>query len=319
MASIKKSSIITLDAYEMTAGGYRAYVCPALGGNCLRLTHIETGAELLRMPACLEDVKINPNVYGTPFLFPPNRIVGAAYDFEGRRYVFPANGDNGNHIHGLLSRSPFEVVRLETDGDLARIALEFAATKEKPYLSFPHAFRVRLTLTLDADGLSHQVEVFNDSDTNMPCGLGFHTTLRAPFMPDGKEEDCSFTLGAGTEWLLPPSVIPDGRTQETSPLQEALRGEGMIPCTLPLSNMYEQTGPAVLLDRASGRAIEYTVDDHFRFWMIYNKDAKQRFLCPEPQTWMNDAPNRPFPAEKTGFCSIAPGEVMTVHTNLRLK
>ena len=318
MSAIRKSSIISLPAYELTAGGYRAFVCPALGGNCLRLTHLETGAELVRTPLCHEDVKINPNGYGTPFLFPPNRIAGASYEFEGRLYSFPANGDRGTHIHGLLSRSPFEVVLLECDERCARIALEFAATEEAPYLSFPHAFRVRLTLTLDENGLSHLVEIFNDSVRNMPCGAGFHTTLCAPFMPDGREADCLFTLGAGREWLLPETFIPDGRTQETSPLHEALTGSGMVPCTLPLSNLFEQKGPAVLKDTASGRAVVYTVDENIRFWMVYNKDAKQRFLCPEPQSWMNDAPNRPFPAEETGFRYIAPGEVMTIRTNLKL-
>lgn len=319
MAAIKSSSIISLSAYELTAGGYRAYVCPSLGGNCLQLTHLETSAELLRTPGCLEDVKINPNVYGTPFLFPPNRIVGASYTFEGRTYSFPANGDRGNHIHGLLSRSPFEVIELGAEDDSARIVLQYTSTEAQPYLAFPHAFRVRLTLTLDRSGLSHLVEIFNDSDQNMPCGAGFHTTLRAPFMPDGREEDLLFTLGAGREWLLPETVIPDGRTQESSPLQTALNGEGLVPCKLPLSNLFEQKGPAVLKDAPSGRAIVYTVDENIRFWMVYNKDAKQRFLCPEPQTWMNDAPNRPFPDEETGFRFIAPGEVMTIRTNLCLK
>lgn len=318
MTSIRQSSIISLPACELTAGGYCAYVCPALGGNCLRLTHLETGAELLRTPESLEDIKINPNVYGTPFLFPPNRITGASFEFEGRTYSFPANGDRRNHIHGLLSRSPFEVMGVEAGERCAKMVLQYTATREKPYLSFPHAFRVRLTLTLDENGLSHLVEVFNDSDQNMPCGAGFHTTLRAPFMPDGREEDCLFTLGAGREWLLPETVIPDGRTLETSSLHQALCGEGMIPCKQPLSNLFEQKGPAVLRDLVSGRAVIYTVDESIRFWMVYNKDAKQRFLCPEPQTWMNDAPNRPFPDELTGFQFIASGEAMTIRTNLKL-
>ncbi len=318
MATILKSTIVGLPVYELTAGGYRACVCPDLGGNCLRLTHLETGAELLRTPECIDEVRANPNVFGTPFLFPPNRITGAEYEFEGRRYCFPANGDRGTHIHGFLSRSPFQVTALETKEDSAWISLEYAAAPEKPYLTFPHAFRVQMKITLGSTGLTHAVSVFNDSDANMPCGVGFHTTLRAPFMPDGREEDCVFTLGVGREWLLAETVIPDGRTQEESPLQTALNGEGMIPCTLPLSNLFEQQGPAILRDRASGRAIRYVVSEPFHFWMVYNRDARSRFLCPEPQSWMNDAPNRPFPDEDTGFRFIAPGESFTVRTNLRL-
>ncbi len=319
MASVRKTTIIGLPAYELSAGGYRAVVCPALGGNCLRLTHAESGAELLRTPASIEDVQANPNVYGMPFLFPPNRISRGTYEFEGRRYTFPLNGDGGaTHIHGLLSRTPFEVTEIEADGDATSIGMAFAATAEKPYLSFPHAFRVTLRLTLSAEGLRHRAEVVNDSAENMPLGAGFHTTLRAPFLLGAREEDCRFTLGAGREWLLPKTVIPDGRTRDDSPLQASLRGEGLIPCEHALSNLFEAAGPARVADTASGRAIEYELEEGFRFWMVWNRDGRRGFLCPEPQSWMNDAPNQSLPHEVTGFRALAPGEKASFGTRIRL-
>lgn len=319
MAQIIHTTIVGLDALEMTAGGYRAVVCPALGGNCLRLTHLKTGAELLRTPETIEEVRANPNVYGTPLLFPPNRITGGEYLFEGRHYQFPMNETAwGNHIHGFLSRTPFEMIHSEADGEAARIIMRFSATAEKPYLAFPHAFRIILTLTLDADGLHHEVQVLNDSTENMPVGLGFHTTLNAPFLPNGREEDCQFRLGAGREWLLDEHVIPNGRTRETSLLQKALTSCGMTPCQQSLSQLFEQKGAARLTDRASGRTIEYTVDENFRFWMVHNGNGRRRFLCPEPQSWMNDAPNRPFAPQQTGFRWLSPGESLLAHTRLRL-
>ena len=269
MASIRKSTVSGLPSYELTAGGYRAQVCAALGGSCFQLTHLSTGAEILRTPASSEAALKSPYVYGTPFLFPPNRVLDGVYEFEGRRYELPLNGDNGKtHLHGLIARAPFEVTALETEGDCARIRMEFTADEEKPYITFPHYFRVALTLTLDETGLSHLLEVTNDSETNMPMGTGFHTTLNAPFMPGGKEEDCVFTLGAGTEWLLGEMAIPTGEKRENSDLQEALRGEGIVPCRQKLSNLFVKTGPAVLKDKISGRAIEYHTDSALTFWIF---------------------------------------------------
>lgn len=320
MASIQKSSILSLPAYELTAGGYRALVCPGLGGSCLKLTHIATGAQLLRTPASLEAFHRCPYIYGTPFLFPPNRIVNGVCDFEGRHYEFPLNADKGvNHMHGLIADMPLEVTALEAENDTACIEMQFTATEDTPYLTFPHAFRVILTLTLDASGLSHRSEIINDSAANMPTGTGFHTTLNAPFMPGARAEDCVFTLGVGTEWLTNSIALPDGSRQETSPLQEALRGEGIVPCTMKISGLFEKTGPAILRDAVSGHTVEYYTDSALRFWMLYNADGKQGYICPEPQTWVNNCPNLDIPAEETGFMYLEPGKSLVVRTRLCLK
>ena len=321
MASIRKSSVSNLPSYELTAGGYRAQVCAELGGSCLQLTHLATGAQLLRTPATAEAALKSPFVYGTPFLFPPNRVLNGVYEFECRRYELPLNGDNGKtHLHGLIARSPFEVTALEAGNDSARIRMQFTADAEHPYISFPHDFRVVLTLTLDETGLSHLIEITNDSESNLPMGTGFHTTLNAPFMPDGKEEDCVFSLGVGTEWLLGEMAIPTGEKRETSGIQESLRTEGIVPCAQKLSNLFVRTGPAVLKDKSSGRAIEYHSDSALKFWMIYNADSKQKFICPEAQNWINTAANRAdWPAEETGFMYLEPHKTFTARTRLCLK
>lgn len=320
MASIRKSTVSGLPAYELTAGGYRAYVCPELGGNCLRLTHLATGAEILRTPVSQEAALKSPYVYGTPFLFPPNRVLNGVYEFEGRRYELPLNGDNGrNHLHGVIARSEFEVISLSAEADSACIEMQFTADEAHPYITFPHFFRVTLTLTLNETGLSHHIAIVNDGETNMPMGTGFHTTLNAPFLPDGKEEDCVFTLGVGREWLLGELAVPTGETRETSAFQEALRGEGIVPCAQKLSNLFVRTGPAVLLDRASGRAIEYHTDSALTFWMIYNADSHHKFICPEAQNWINTAANRAEPPSETGFMYLEPHKTFTARTRLCLK
>ena len=52
--------------------------------------------------------------------------------------------------------------------------------------------------------------------------------------------------------------------------------------------------------------------------MLWNMDAKHRFMCPEPQTWMIDAPNRPLPPEESGLRGLSQGESMVLENRLAL-
>lgn len=51
------------------------------------------------------------------------------------------------------------------------------------YLSFPHAFTLRLSYRLEADGLHLETALTNRSDTDMPYFLGFHTTFSLAMTP----------------------------------------------------------------------------------------------------------------------------------------
>ena len=62
-------------------GAAEAFICPALGANCLSLR--VNGSALLREPQSGEVFPEAANVYGMPFLFPPNRIWQGVYHFDG--------------------------------------------------------------------------------------------------------------------------------------------------------------------------------------------------------------------------------------------
>lgn len=135
----------------LQTGGYRAEFAPDYGGSCLSLTHIPTGARILRTPASDEELAASPLLFGTPPLIPPNRISGGRSVWRGREYVFPLNEpEHNNHCHGALYRMPAEKVRLTQNA----VAFTWTSTQEKPYLGFIHPCRLEIAYGLDENGLS---------------------------------------------------------------------------------------------------------------------------------------------------------------------
>lgn len=308
------------EAVCLRGTNYEALLAPQLGGNCFSLVHLPTGAQLMRAPQSLSALRESPNVYGTPLLFPPNRIKDGTYTYEGYTYHLPINENHGHHMHGFLSGTAFDVVSLQADEERAQAVFRYRSTQEKPYLKeFPHQFTVELTVSLDEGGLTQRVCVTNDGERKMPVGLGFHTAFSAPFMPEGREEDIRLVLTCEHCFPYDERIIPTGEVLSEDPLLCKLKGEGATPCEGPISIHLDQTGgKAYLRDLGTGYQIEYTVDPQFRFWMLWNMDARHRFMCPEPQTWMIDAPNRPLPPEQSGLRGLARGESMTLVNHLCL-
>ncbi len=295
----------------------QATICPQMGGNCISF-HSD-GFELMRTPPSAQAHQNAPNVYGVPLLFPPNRIRGARFLFDGREYLFPVTEpERGNHIHGILSQTPFDVIeKTETS-----VTLRYQATERKPYMTFPHAFTLTMRWELDESGLTHTVTVQNDSATRMPVGVGFHTALNANFVPgDSNPEHYRIRLCALEEIPYDPqSIIPTGERRTDTPLLQLLNGEGYQPQGEYMSrHLLRGDGGAELIHLPSGRRVCYDVSDALRYWVLWNGGGTQGFVCPEPQTWMIDAPNQSQKTEESGFRALAPNETLSVQTRLSLK
>jgi len=86
--------------------GYEASVATKRGGSLIRLACPALNAESLRTP--IKGMTDNPFLYGTPLIFPPNRIAGGRFSFEGRVYELPVNEPaTGCFPHGVLHETPF--------------------------------------------------------------------------------------------------------------------------------------------------------------------------------------------------------------------
>ncbi len=298
----------------------QAAVAPGMGANCIALSIGD--ADVLRTPESYAVLEKSPNVYGMPLLFPPNRIRGGVFVYSGRRYGFPINEPlRGNHLHGVLSSTAFDIEYRAGDADSDAVELVYRATDDKPYMSFPHAFTVRRLWKLTQDALYQRLAVRNDSGEAMPIGIGFHTALNVCFdTRDLRAEHYRLKMSAAEEIINDPkTIIPTGERRTDSAILAKLNGGGIAPQGTPIScHMVRGSGGAELVHTPSGRYVSFTVSDTLGYWMLWNGDGQSGFICPEPQSWMIDAPNQSQDTAMSGFRVIAPGECFTAETCIRL-
>ena len=278
---------------------YEAVIIPDAGANCISLVHLPSGDQLLRVPENGRKLREGSNVFGLPLLFPPNRVRDGRFLFHGREYRFPINEpERNNHIHGFLHRTPFAWAGEGT--------FVYSADADHPYLSFPYPFTVERRYTLSAQGLCCTVRIVNGSGQPMPCGLGIHAALGLH-----RDSACSLKIPVIRQWLVDPArLLPTGQTLEHSRLLDALRAGSLDPDREPISALLEcAPGSEVSLRKPQG-VWKCRMDKSFRFVMLWNGGGGRHFVCPEPQSWITDAPNLCMHAETSGLLEIQPGETL---------
>lgn len=289
-----------MDAVMLQNGGYRAVILPGFGANCVSLIHLDTGASLLREPPDAPTLRNNPNVYGLPLLFPPNRIRDGTFVFLGKRYTLPINEPaRHHHIHGVLSASPFRHAGGGTFVYRARAG---------EYLGLPFAFTVWRSYLLDEDGLTATVLFQNDGAEPMPLGMGVHAAWKIPFASGDDPARYRLEIPVRRQWLFDPdTIIPTLERLTRSPLLDSLRQGTLCPEAQALSCLMEICPEPVRLTGGVGTFV-CQADDALPFLMLWNGGGGQGFVCPEPQSWLVDAPNLNLPPAESGFFALPPGE-----------
>lgn len=293
---------------------YIAQFDTCAGAVCYRLYYKPTASEILRTPHTEEELETNRFLFGNPILFPPNRIRGGSFTFEGRQYDFPVNEpETGSHLHGELYRLPFEAEALSKD----RASFIYRAN-EGEYLGFPHAFQVRRDYALtDEGGLKETTEIYNCSELNMPVMLAYHTTFRIPLCDGGHPEDCLLTLPVRRlhkrdKHFLPTCEYEDGE------LCEMLRNGTLVPCEHTISAFFKANGDTMrIYDREKKLSVEYRTQG-FGYWMLYN-GGNRDFLVVEPQTCAIDAFHIDLPYSQAGVISLPPHKKISFVTNIAVQ
>lgn len=295
-------------------------VVPGWGSNLLSLVHEPTGTEVLRVPESASAFWSSPVLYGVPVLFPPNRIAGGRFHYRGREYWFDINEpERGNHIHGLVYTQPWEVVRAGVD-EAGRPLVEtrfdaaHCANREDILRQFPHRFVLSLRLTLDRSTLRKELVVQNAGSEPFPLGLGFHTTFCSP---DGAR----FALEVEKRWRLDHRLLPTGELEDIPFREELSRGMSLAGVALDdaflVGETAKRSAATVTYPVGSARlSILYAADENFRHWVVYNRDGRSGFICPEPYTWITNAPNLDLPSSLTGLQELQPGECKRLLTTI---
>lgn len=284
---------------KLQAGDNIALINPERGANCISLRNSKYKAIILR-ELNKSGVLDNPYLYGMPILYPANRISGGCFEFEGKTYRFPINEPETNcHLHGMLHEMEFEI----TESGTSFVKCVF----EKPYLEFPHSFRIEMTYKLSADGLEQRTKITNLSEENMPNFLGFHTTFNVPFLEGALAEDVRLYAEIGNEIERDRNYLPTGKLLSYDDVAEKMNIGEFMPLEKVISRhcRAKKGGRIELTDIKQGIKLIYENDEKFGWRLFYN-GSSDGYICLEPMTCMANCQNSPFDCTYAGFDSIAP-------------
>lgn len=316
----------------LRAGSYEAVLLPGIGGHLAALRDTERGLRVLREPLdAAEDLSLymkDPIPYGMPLLFPPNRISDGSFTCCDETYRFPINEPTlNNNLHGLFQKVPFmpEVQGADERAAYAVLRHHHILVGEAVDQIFPHLLTLELVYSLSANGLRHEVRVRNeDRNWAVPLMVGFHTALRVPFAEGSTAQDCSVQVNIGERWELTERKVPSGRRLPLDAMESAIARDGGDPFAHPIDALFSAVpqgkgNECRVRDRRLGLDLVYRTDGAFPFWMLWNKDAKSGFFCPEPMTCLVNAPNLGLPWEESGMMVLGPGREWSAWSTLHVE
>lgn len=306
-----------------------AWIAPGIGSNVIRFRNVKDDMEIFRFSKDVtpDDIKRSPEVYGLPSLYLPNRLSGGRLKTTDAQYQLEVNEkDLGNFIHGFLHKREHTVVAYSTDEvqGTATVETEYQYDESDPYYQYlPIKFCAHYKFQLSKDGLHYDFTMTNCSNVQLPFGFCTHTTIMAPFTSDGSWEDTRLYVPIGEKWILNDKCIPTTEIISLGDHDKQYLTGSMVPVKHILNNdvyfaeqgdfLGEPLYGCVISDLASDKHIVYEVSEDYRYWVIWNDWGEKGYFCPEPMTWMIDAPNLNLPVEETGYEELAPGESKTVH------
>ncbi|MGE9293490.1 MAG: aldose 1-epimerase [Puniceicoccales bacterium] len=312
---------------------WEATFTPEHGGQLVRLKYLPRDRDILHYPESDEAFFAQPERFGVPVLFPPNRISGGNFEFEGRSYSFPINDvARGNHIHGVVLHEPWEMVVDEpsADTDDLRVRLSFTHDdKRETFGGYPHRFRLIQHYLLREDCVEHEVVLENLDEADspaLPFGLGYHTAFRVP-NPDGAQPRLFVTAADYRHEMV--EALPSLRHLPWPEGSEYWR-EGGLPYVIEPSvsvhtpaltgQLDGQPFRGALLDfEQENLRVVYAVDEAFGQWFLWAPPDDLRALCIEPMTCMANAAKLPLPAEESGWLSLAAGQSWRTHTQISVE
>jgi len=317
------------EVIELTAGKYKAVIAPFLGSNVMRMQDTEGGIEIFRYDETLsiEQLQASAEVYGLPTLYLPNRLAGGVLKVSDATYNFPLNDPLGNHIHGFLHKREHTIVSAEVKGVNAIAKTEYIYDEKDEFFSiYPVSFKAEYTFTLSDEGLFYEFTMTNTSDKQLPYGVCNHTTINGPFLKDGDGLDMRLYVPIGDKWELSKSCIPTGNFLRMTDHDKQYLTGSQIPVLHNIDNdvFFADDGildgkpyyGAIIWDAKTKKRIYYEICKDFKFWVIWNDCGDKGYFCPEPCTWIIDAPNQPLPADESGYMELAPGESKTINQKI---
>ncbi len=223
-----------------------------------------------------------------------NRIRGGRFRFGGREIALPLNfGDHPHSIHGHGWQAAWDVVESASN----RLLLGYGHAADE----WPWAYVARQTFQLGESGLTITLELENQSNSDMPAGIGLH-----PYFP---LRDAQLTAEVAGVWLTDDEVMPTERV--ALPERWNLR-QGVAVPDMDIDNGFDGwNGRAVIAWPESGAGLTILADSLLRNLVVFAPPGGD-FFCVEPVSHMTDAFNLAAGSTaETGMRVLAPGEALS--------
>jgi len=225
-----------------------------------------------------------------------NRIRDGRFTFEGEEIdLSSANAAFKHALHGTGWLNSWRVkMRSETV-----CQCDYRPTTNV----WPWAYRAEQLFELSDQKLCVKLSITNESDRNMPCGLGLH-----PYFPNVSKASLQFDMDG--VWIGDEDVLP--RNWAAAPpnwdfnTQRTLLGADIDNCFTGFNSQAQIQWK----DKRFGLKIK--TDKSVQFAVVY-VPPNEDYFCFEPVTHMNDAANWSKSLEGTGWQSLAPGETFTTN------
>lgn len=243
----------------------------------LKVTVTTNGAQIksvIRKEDGVEHIwQADPKVWGyhTPILFPhTGRLKNGTLTVDGKDYESKPHGFARIMEHRLVSQGEDALVLDLTDC-------------EETLASWPFAFRLVSTFTLDGDTLHHTLTVENHSQRQMPFGIGFHPGFMLPF--DGEHTFRDYELRfdrvespiclATDGGLISAEHYWLGNNMRAIEIDEHLF-DNDSHCMTGLSSR-----TLGLYEKDTGRGVVCAIRN-FPYVLIWSKPGEPKFICIEP-------------------------------------
>jgi aldose 1-epimerase len=313
------------DVIELAAGRYVAVIAPFLGSNIIRMQDTEGKIDFFRNDPSLsvEELQNAAEIYGFPTLYLPNRLSNGVLKVSDYTYQFPINDALGNHLHGFLHKREHEIISVEASDGKAVAKTQYIYDEKDPFFeTYPVSFKAEYTFTLSEDGMHYQFTMTNLSDRQLPFGVCNHTCMKGPFTEGGDGMDVRLYVPIGEKIKLNPQCIPTGEFRPLENQDRQYLSGSKIPVLQDIDNdmYFAQMGEfdgqpfygVVASDVKTGNHICYEVCEDFKYWIVWNDHGDKGYFCPEPMTWIIDAPNLPLTPDESGYVELAPGQSKTL-------
>ncbi|XID92326.1 aldose 1-epimerase [Paenibacillaceae bacterium WGS1546] len=294
-----------------------AEVTPDIGSNLYRFR--SAGHSVILPPVDLETLKHEKFAvfqYGTPILFPPNRVKNATFTFRGQVYTLPLNEPPHHHLHGEICSRSWEVVEIGVSqhrGAYLTTRFRYASHPDILYY-FQHPMVFTVTYRLYEGRLHMHAAVTNEGEREAPFAFGLHPYFSVPL----SDESVRLIMPAAAEWPVTREAFVTGQPEITpfsKALNEGIRLEDYPEGGCSLLSLPEGQTLCRLEVPRRGYAIYYRFDTGFPYALLF-RPSWEKAVSIEPYTAVTDAFNLPLDSSLTGAQGIAGGETRSFDNEL---